>query len=580
MRFGEKLRYNANTDWWEQYLRYGALKKRIKALRVLRRRLVVRDPRPSSPKRFSLSSGTGDVTSSESGTHPLQAESSDDEDVAPVPIHRSASRAVLAGLDRLAGAEAVSETSATVFTPTSRRALLPTLTVDGGAESEGTDNENIEEMTDEVLKQRFWIGEHAFVQEVEAEVRKIERFYTEMIVMLPQVSDRLEKDAVALQAVAQARVADHSESDERSPLLQQAQSINPSTKATWLQTDFEMQFRDIKDLLNFCDLNSTGLSKILKKHDKYCGVQMRNRLLSKFSHENQFFRPEILHALQTRNINTYAVTFTGGDESLAVRQLEQWDKRLVTFGKDTLWRDMLRNERKVSEFHYDGEGALGSSSDPYLGPRPKSFALAVAIFFYFVLLMAFPGFIHALPPPHAVGKYTTSTLDTASRCCALLCLTVILWATEAIPLYVTSLIVVPGASLLQLYVGKDGNPVPAVTAAHLVFRHMSSSTIMLVICVYALGAALSKFGIDRTIATKLMSGLDTEWLVVAVLGLSVLLSIFVSNVAAPVLLISVLLPRLQDMPSSGRPCVQCILFSVMVGRYVYASLFCNHFYIT
>lgn len=589
MRFGETLRYNANTEWWEQYLRYNYLKKRIKFLRALRRKSIVRitDEPPTSVAAIP------------------QGDSSDEEGgppAAPPPVHRSASHAVLAGLNRLAGAEAVADSqgplnrlagaesapdstgplnrlSATEelayspgasFTTNAVRVLLPTLTV-GDADSDGEVRDTPETMSDSALMEEFQAKDAEFMKEIEDDVRKIERFYAEMLLMLPQVTDQIDREVAELRASARAHGFSTGDDDESTPLLASSTG-NPISdiafdkRASTLQNTIGMQFRDIKDLISFSELNARGLGKILKKHDKNCGTQTRMQKLEKFRRENKFFWPEQLKVMLQRTVETYADVYARGDIPLAKTQLAQWDKRLVTFDKDTLWKDLLRNERKVSSLAYKGQGAPGSA-DPLVGRSPKMFFLGLGLLF-FTIAMLYPQFIRVLPPPTTSShKYSVATLDTASRCAGLLLFAIIVWASEALPLYVTSLIVIPAASILRLYPGTDGNPLPASEAAKTVFAHMASSTILLVICVYALGAALSKFGIDKTVATMALSQINkAESLVLGVLVLSVVLSVFVSNVAAPVLLISVLLPVLQDMPAHARPCVQCLLFAVMIGR--------------
>lgn len=572
MRFGETLRYNANTEWWEQYLRYNYLKKRIKFLRALRRKSIVRIAEETLASEARIP----------------QADSSDEEEAAPAappPVHRSASHAVLAGLNRLAGAEAVVDSpgplnriagaeEAPAFPTGTVRVLLPTLTVDGDADSDGDVRDTPETMSDSALMEEFQAKDAEFMKEVEDDVRKIERFYAEMLIMLPQVTNQIDREVAELRASARARGVSTGEDEESTPLLASATApLSDSAfdkRASTLQNTIGMQFRDIKDLISFSELNATGLGKILKKHDKNCGTQTRTQRLDKFRRENKFFFPEQLHVMLSRTIETYADVFTGGDVPLAKTQLQQWDKRLVTFDKDALWKDLLRNERKVSSLAYKSQGAPGSAADPLVGRGPKSFFLALGLVF-FSAAMLYPQFIRVLPPHTAAAhKYSVATLDTASRCAGLLLFAIIVWASEALPLYVTSMIVIPASSILRLYLGKDGNPLPTSEAAKTVFEHMASSTILLVICVYALGAALSKFGIDKTVATLALSQINNaETLVLGVLVLSVVLSVFVSNVAAPVLLISVLLPVLQDMPHHARPCVQCLLFSVMIGRYVF-----------
>lgn len=154
----------------------------------------------------------------------------------------------------------------------------------------------------------------------------------------------------------------------------------------------------------------------------------------------------------------------------------------------------------------------------------------------------------------------------ADRCLALLALTSFLWATEALPLYVTSLGVAPAAVLLRVFLGPDGKPLHASDAAHVVMAAMGDQVIMLIICVYSLAAALSKLGLDKVAATAVLSRVRRpSSVLLVVMLLAVFLSMWVSNVASPVLLNSVVLPVLRGLPPSSHHFVQCILLGVAVA---------------
>ncbi|KAI8331241.1 Sodium/sulfate symporter [Chlamydoabsidia padenii] len=136
-------------------------------------------------------------------------------------------------------------------------------------------------------------------------------------------------------------------------------------------------------------------------------------------------------------------------------------------------------------------------------------------------------------------------------CFALLVFAAILWATEAIPLYATSL----ALPFLIVILGvmrnpKDGSPISASAASKAVFGAMFSSTIMMLLGGFALAAALGKYGIAKAFATHVLSraGTRPRWVLLAIMLVAGFLSMWISNVATPVLCFSLIEPLLRTLP--------------------------------
>lgn len=141
----------------------------------------------------------------------------------------------------------------------------------------------------------------------------------------------------------------------------------------------------------------------------------------------------------------------------------------------------------------------------------------------------------------------------------------ILWVTEAIPLWVTSmsipLIVVCGKIILS----PNGQPVPAHVSASALLMDLMDPTVVLILGGFCIAAALHKYHIDERISMMVLSiagGSATLFLLVLML-LGVFLSMWVSNVASPVLLVFLVTPMLREVRDT-RFC-KCIALGISMS---------------
>jgi len=131
----------------------------------------------------------------------------------------------------------------------------------------------------------------------------------------------------------------------------------------------------------------------------------------------------------------------------------------------------------------------------------------------------------------------------------------LLWATEAIPLFVTSLLVPFFCVVLQI-VREDAPPYRRLTskaAAGYVFASMWTPVIMLLLGGFTIAAALSKYNIAKMMATFVLSKAGTQPRTVLLTSMAVatFASMWISNVAAPVLCFSIIQPILRNLPSDS-----------------------------
>jgi len=131
----------------------------------------------------------------------------------------------------------------------------------------------------------------------------------------------------------------------------------------------------------------------------------------------------------------------------------------------------------------------------------------------------------------------------------------ILWALEGLPLYITSLLIPVITVWFKILPDASGTvPLPASAAASAICEQFWSPTIFLFLGGFSIAAALEKYGLNRALATYILSRVPPKpWVILlAVMVLCTFLSAWISNPAASVLCVSVILPVLRDMPQGSR----------------------------
>ena len=130
------------------------------------------------------------------------------------------------------------------------------------------------------------------------------------------------------------------------------------------------------------------------------------------------------------------------------------------------------------------------------------------------------------------------------NCLALVVFVSLLWATEAIPLFVTSLMV-PFLVVVLRVARSDDKPhrrLESKPAATYVFAAMWTPVIMLLLGGFTIAAALSKYNIAKIMATFVLSkaGTKPRTVLISSMFVAMFASMWISNVAAPVLCFSII----------------------------------------
>lgn len=321
-------------------------------------------------------------------------------------------------------------------------------------------------------------------------------------------------------------------------------------------------FVALSELKQFVQLNETGMRKILKKYDKITKSDLKDRYMNESLRTQQPFTAETKRSLDEcidTLIQLYAKVVTGGDVSAAGMQLKTHLREQVVWQRNTVWREMIGIERRAQGAALERTVMGGGKRDDYEPKKPVRLrtpfgAITVPSWLSMStvhLIIAFTALVALLKAP---GLRFFNRVEE-QNCLAMLVFCTILWATEVIPLFVTSLMVpllVVTLRVARTDEVKDRR-MTAPETTKWIFSQMFAPNMCLLLGGFTLAAALSKYGIDKILATKILrlAGTRPSLVLLAHMGVACFASMWISNVAAPVLMYSLIQPILRTLPSKS-----------------------------
>jgi phosphate transporter len=282
------------------------------------------------------------------------------------------------------------------------------------------------------------------------------------------------------------------------------------------------------------------VNKILKKYDKVMNDNLKETHIGALKSILPFWdgTPELESSIESL-VEYFAHFFCADDTEEALRRMKLMIRELVTFQRHSVWLDVIEDHRKH-------ESAQMMSAEVQLKPgdikKPSSLLklirtsttlqLGMVILATFVSLLTLPGIFDNDPAKrNALAMFVFVSL---------------LWAAEVFPLFVTAMFV-PFLTVLLRVMVIDGNRLDARAASKHVFAAMFSHVIMLLIGGFSIAAALSKHNIAKVLAASIAkrcgSGIRTVLMVN--IFIATIASMWISNVAAPVLCYSLIAPILK-----------------------------------
>ncbi|CAN6639408.1 low-affinity phosphate transporter Pho91p [Trichomonascus vanleenenianus] len=446
-----------------------------------------------------------------------------------------------------------------------------------------------------------------FARAINAEVQKVDSFYAETEARLYKQLDDLLSDergyelqrANALDDLALLNGLNHEpqryydddrprrRSSSSGELPQRRQRSNSegafsllrhSTDAYEDISDYEITLKrraiqiyvSLSELKSFAELNQTGFTKALKKYRKTLNSDLAERFLA--VPKAYAFTLSTQHTLDRRieeAVEFYAKVATGGNLKDANQQLRLHLREHVVWERNTVWRDMIGMERRTQAV-VPQKGAAGvAGGATVVTEQPEYLRIGkyqvpawlfsgtclklLGIFIIFLSLVSFPVF-ESLAQSHCLSVVVTASL---------------LWATEAMPLFVTSLLIPFLIVTLRIPLDGDGTRMSSEEASKFIFSTMWSSVIMLLLGGFTLAAALSKYDLAKRLATAILSrsGTNPRIVLLNLMFVAAFLSMWISNVAAPVLCYSIAQSLLRTLPD-GSEFAKAIVFGIALASNV------------
>ena len=323
------------------------------------------------------------------------------------------------------------------------------------------------------------------------------------------------------------------------------------------------------ELKSFIQLNQTGFKKASKKYDKVCNRDIRKSYMEKSVNPSYPFQERTMHHVD-ENIskieNVYADVVTKGDQAMAKRELRLHLREHVVWERNTVWREMIGIERKAQAANFGiRQTLLGGGHDPAKARLQgdgeagytKEFITPIGRYrcpkwlvsgTFFALVSIFAIFMALIYAP-------IMKKPEQQNCLAMLIFVSLLWATEVIPLFVTSLLIPFLVVVLRIMRSEDKphERLGSKEATKAVFAAMWTPVIMLLLGGFTIAAALSKYHLAKMMATFVLSkaGTKARNVLIANMFVGMFLSMWISNVAAPVLCFSIIQPMLRNLPSDS-----------------------------
>ncbi|CCH63059.1 hypothetical protein TBLA_0J00590 [Henningerozyma blattae CBS 6284] len=357
-----------------------------------------------------------------------------------------------------------------------------------------------------------------------------------------------------------------------------------SQKLSLLKQTITNCYIDLCQLKSFIELNKLAFSKITKKFDKVLKYNTRQELIQSnslfkdsytFTNDTIFqLNEKILRLIDFYSIiNNYTILESKTELKKLLHDHIIWERSLE-------WKDMLGLESH--DLNHPSLDNTPTANDIlleklhltyYKYPLPSFLQLhskyltwenAAIPKFFFTWKAAKIAFIFVFTAILLGVKTFNDRVE--GRCMALVECCALLWATEAIPLFATAFLVPLLTVLFKVLKNSDGSTMSGAAASSTILSAMWSSTIMILLAGFTLSEALAQYDIARVFASWLLAGAGTKPRNVLLMAMGVVffLSMWISNVAAPVLTYSLLSPLLDPLDASV-PFARALVMGVAIA---------------
>jgi phosphate transporter len=410
----------------------------------------------------------------------------------------------------------------------------------------------------------------AFIDMLNKELSRVNKFYEKKEAELVETLIQLESKAgFPKHDIYNGTDEEVENIGEDSNLIRATASpLSTHNERASFRNDLIQLYLDFCSLKDYVVLNYTGFCKILKKHDKVLGGNLRTLFLPTI--ESCYFWKRNVDSLNHGALNEqiekivslFAFVCCDGSIELAVHELSHKLKEFVTWERNTIWRDMVGKERRITAVGVKRVDVSRPSPGFYI-PIGKSFSIFIRYQWLSIIfcLSVFAIFLN-------VNFFDASKTN---NCLAILLFVSSLWATEVLPLFVTALLI--PFLIMVLKVVHISDDESSKDVAKRLANQMFSPVILLLLGGFSLAGALSKYHIAKSFAVKVLSKIGTKSHVVllSIMFIATFSSMWISNVAAPVLCLSVITPILRTLEpgnSFAKSLVMGVALSSNIGGMV------------
>ncbi|SMN20152.1 similar to Saccharomyces cerevisiae YCR037C PHO87 Low-affinity inorganic phosphate (Pi) transporter, involved in activation of PHO pathway [Maudiozyma saulgeensis] len=374
------------------------------------------------------------------------------------------------------------------------------------------------------------------------------------------------------------------DTQENSALLNYSHVNIKSQKLSILKHSIVNLYIDLCQLKSFIDLNRIGFGKITKKFDKVLHMNTRQDLILTgeffketyvFQHDTLNFLNEKIHSL----IEFYSlITNRPNEIETCKTELKSSLHDHIVWERSVTWKDMLglvsQDKNIITDIEEDETAEKHDSKleiDCFYWNLPREIhwkfinitRLGVPKLFFttkaakLAFIITFTGIL--------LGVKTFND-RVEGRCMALVECVAFLWASEAIPLHVTAFLVPLLTVLFKVLKTTEGDVMGAADASSEILSTMWSSTIMILLAGFTLGEVLSQYHIAKILASWLLAfaGTKPRNVLLMAMGVVFFLSMWISNVASPVLTYSLLAPLLDPL-DSDTPFAKALVMGVALS---------------
>lgn len=267
---------------------------------------------------------------------------------------------------------------------------------------------------------------------------------------------------------------------------------------------------DLITLKAYCELNSTGFYKIIKKYDKIMNESTLKPWLKTIEEQPFGKVDEVVELIDL------VTSFISRDH------LMEWE--------------LHASNRNIKV-------------DTSLFPAVRWSGLIVSLMIFIVSLL-----MPIMMTNDSGGIFSAAT--AANRCMSLLLFVISMWVTEAIPYFATALLIPVLVTVLRVLRSPTDSTVlmNSTDAANFVMGNVFNHTTMLLIGGYTISSAFSRCQLELRLAAVMQSyfGKRPKMFILAIMFVGLFLSMWISNHTSPILCATIILPIVRDLPTDSR----------------------------